>query len=105
MQFLFHIFVDELNNIIFSTDESIHNRGNFAKIDTKITDIDLEFLINIIDSIRKDKSEKQFSIKKEIVKLQLDEQYRLPKDLENDLKFICNIKEIIYKKGNILIIY
>ena len=102
--FLPHI-CDELNQIIFSSNQSIHKRGNFAKMEIKMEEIDLEFLINIIENIRKDKSEKQFSIKKEIIELQLDDRYTLPIDLENDLKFICNIQKITYKSEKMIINY
>ncbi|MBT5828012.1 MAG: valine--tRNA ligase [Alphaproteobacteria bacterium] len=106
--FIPHI-TDELYKIIFPKEHqeiiSIHNRGTWPNLDITIpTDISSEMdqILNIIDYVRKDKSDHNMSLKKDIesiiIKDPNGELAKINQDALNDLIFVCNIKKITFSK-------
>ncbi|MBT4921530.1 MAG: valine--tRNA ligase [Rickettsiales bacterium] len=101
--FIPHI-TEELYQIIFHSDKkkltSIHQSGSWPDVNTMLIDDNAiehgNTALNIIDQIRKAKSDNNYSIKQEIIKLDLclTRSANWSNDFILDLKAVNNIKEI-----------
>jgi valyl-tRNA synthetase len=80
---------EEIWSELFDEENSIHKIANFAKtidIQTKTTELG-DYMLDIIEKVRKYKAEKQLSIRAEIKQLSLP---KLPKEIELDLLSVIN---------------
>ncbi len=80
---------EEIWSELFDEQNSIHKIGNFAKtinIQTETTELG-DYMLDIIEKVRKYKAEKQLSIRAEIKQLSLP---NLPKQIELDLLSVIN---------------
>ncbi len=83
---------EEIWSELFDEENSIHKIANFAKtidIQTKTTELG-DYMVDIIEKVRKYKAEKQLSIRAEIKQLSLP---NLPKEIELDLLSVINAFE------------
>lgn len=86
----------------FKETKSISSRGNWAKSSEFIENKDIEeigkVILNTIANVRKEKSEKNISIKELIDKVKiessLNDKIKNDEGLTEDLKNVCNIKEV-----------
>ncbi len=80
---------EEIWSELFDEENSIHKIGNFAKtinIQTETTELG-DYMLDVIEKVRKYKAEKQLSIRAEIKQLSLP---NLPKQIELDLLSVIN---------------
>ena len=100
--FIPHI-TEELYSIIFADEfnanKSIHARGNWLQLTDFVIDQTAQMagdqLVEILDEIRKIKSNQNLSIKAEIKLLTIPAQYKLADSLIDELKFVSNATNIV----------
>lgn len=93
------IYENEFNKV-----KSVSSRGNFAKVEDFIENKDIEkigqIILDTIANVRKEKSEKNISIKETIdnitIKSSLNDKIKSDDGLIKDLKNVCNVKEILF---------
>ena len=96
--FLPHISEELYQNLYEK--KSIHSRGMWPSHasypDNKDALAQGEFMLQVIDLVRKEKSDNNFSIKKEIAELEINikEKNKLSNDIIRDLCAVCNAKKI-----------
>ena len=101
--FIPHI-TDELHSIIFSSrTENIHIRGSWAKLEGNFAaEENYAEILEIIDFIRKHKSDNEISLSSTIEKITLEGDWNKEYiEKITDLIFVCSIKEIEFRNAEI----
>ncbi len=98
--FVPHI-TEEIYQSIYNFDKSIHSKGNWPKNNVVRYDERVEqqgsILIEILDIVRRAKTERNLSMKATINKIELKD-VNLPIEIINDLKNVTSANEIIFVK-------